>query len=185
MTSPRCASLLFTLMRANSREIVCSDNRLTICRTSKTLRSCSTRCSTPTAESFITTVRRIISGSSLRPIVHVCIVARRRRSTFMMRSSAPCRSFTSTTNVCKRPEPSGALDWPARSVSVITRVLLHRFFDHVGNGCTGNNHWIHIRLRLNDEINNYRSLLFHCLVHSGCHIFAFRDTYSGQSVGRS
>src|SRR5579872_582831 len=135
----------------------------------------------------MTTVTRITSGSSLRPTVKFCTLARRRRNTPTIRSSAPCWSLANRTSVCVCPPSWGALACPARweaACSVMTRVLLC-FFNHAGNRRTGGDHRKHIGLRLDYEINNHRAFGLHCLMNSSRDIFPSCDTHALQTIGIS
>src|SRR5579859_981566 len=110
------------------------------------------------------------------------MLTRRRRSRLTIRSSAPCRSSTNRTRMCSRAPSWGALAWPARcegaACLVMTGTFLHCFLDHVGDTRARSDHGIDIGLRLNDEINNYAPLHFHCFVYRRPHIFALGDTHA-------
>src|SRR5579859_2087624 len=196
MISARVSALALTLTRASSRATACSDDKLTTCRTSTILRSCSINCSTPTSESLTWMVMRETFAISLWPMEMVCGWARRRRSTPTIRSTMPGSLFASTSSVCERSVPFGASAWPALSPLegaalrlsgesfMIALVLTFPagFLDHGGDGGTRCDHRIDIGLGLDHEIDDDGPLGLHGLAYSFPHIDAPRDLHSGQPV---
>src|SRR5579871_4438092 len=100
MISPRVEGLLETLMRASSRTTGWSSERSETFRTSTTLYICLTTCSTAVFDPSTTIVRRIMSGTSVWPIVSDSIAKPRERNRLMTRLNVNGLLSIVATSVC-------------------------------------------------------------------------------------